>query len=60
MNKWFMQNPESVLEKEMHKILGNFEIQTNYLISARRPDRMIVKRKKKKKKKERKKRKRIG
>ncbi len=25
-NKWNMQKPESTLENEMHKILGNFEI----------------------------------
>ena len=37
-----MHNPESVLENEMHKILWEFEIQTDYLISARRPDLVIV------------------
>ena len=46
-----MQNPESVLENEMHKLLGDFEIQTDQLISARRPDFTIIKKKKKKKKK---------
>ena len=46
-----MHNPESVLEKETHKFLWDFEIQTDYLISARRPNLVIVIKKKKKKKK---------
>ena len=25
-NKWYMDNPESVLENEMHKILYDFEL----------------------------------
>ena len=37
-----MHNPESVLENEMHKVPWDFEIQTDYLISARRPDLVIV------------------
>ena len=45
-----MHNTESVLENEMPKILWDFEMQTAYLISARRPDLVIVKKKKKKKK----------
>ena len=32
-----MHKPKSVLENETHKILWNFEIQTDHLISARRP-----------------------
>ena len=28
-NKWYIQNPEFVLENETHKHLWNFEIQTN-------------------------------
>ena len=47
-----MQNPESVLEKETNKILRDFEIQTNHVISAWRPDLVIVKKKKKKKNRE--------
>ena len=31
-------NPESVLENETHKILWDFVIETDHLISARRPD----------------------
>ena len=45
-----MHNPESVLENETHIILWDFEIQIDHLISARRPDLVIVKKKKKKKK----------
>ena len=48
-----MHNPESALENETYKILGNFEIKTDHLIPARRADLEIVKKKKKKKKKER-------
>ena len=38
MNKWYRHNPESVLENEIHKLLWDFEIQTDHLISARQPD----------------------
>ena len=41
-----MRNQESIQEIETHKILWDFEIQTDHLISARRPDLMIVKKKK--------------
>ena len=34
--------PESVLENEMQKILWDFEIQTDHLIPARRPDLVIT------------------
>ena len=44
-----MHNLESVLENETHKVLWNFEIQTEHLISAWQPD--FVKKKKKKKRK---------
>ena len=37
-NKWYMHNPASVLENETHKLCWDFEIQTDHLISARRPD----------------------
>ena len=42
MNKWYMHKPESILENEMHKFLWDFEIQTDFLILARRPDLVIV------------------
>ena len=35
--KWYMHNPESVLKNETYKILWDFEIQTDHLISTRRP-----------------------
>ena len=41
-NKWSMHNLESILENEVHKIVWDFKIQTDYLISARRPDLLIV------------------
>ena len=41
-NKWYMHNPEFVLENETYKILWDFEIQTDHLISAWRPDLVIV------------------
>ena len=39
------------LENEMHKILWDFEIKTNYLIQARRSDLVRINKKAKKKKK---------
>ena len=41
-NKWYMHNPESVLENEMRKVLWDFEIETDHLILARRPDLVII------------------
>ena len=41
-----MYNPASALENETHKLLWDFEIQTDHLISARRPDLIIIKKKK--------------
>ena len=46
-NKWYKHNLESVLENETLKILWDFEIQTDHLISARRPDQVIVNNEKK-------------
>ena len=51
-NKWYMHNPAPVLENDTHKLLWDFNIQTDHLISARRPDLIIINNKKKKKKKE--------
>ena len=45
-NKWYMHNPSPVLENDTHKILWDFDMQTNHLISARRPDRIIINNKK--------------
>ena len=44
--KWYMLNLESVLENETHKILWDFDIQTDHQISARRPDLVIINKKK--------------
>ena len=41
---------ESALENKTHKLLWDFEIQTDHLISARRPDLARGNKKKKKKK----------
>ena len=49
-DKWYMHNPKSTLENETHKILLDFDIQTDHLISTRRPDLVIVKKNKTKKK----------
>ena len=46
-----MHNPEFALENETHKLLWDFEIQTDQLISTRRHDKGISQQKKKKKKK---------
>ena len=43
-----MYNPTPVLENDTHKLLWDFDIQTDHLISARRPDLIIIKKKKKK------------
>ena len=44
-NKWYMHNPASVLEKETHKLLWDFDIQIDHLISARQPDLIIINKK---------------
>ena len=41
-----MHNPESILENKMHKLLWDFEIQTDHLISARQLDQEIANKKK--------------
>ena len=40
-NKWYKHNPESVLENGTRKIIWDFEIRTDHVISARRLDRVI-------------------
>ena len=42
-----MHNPEPVLENDMHKLLWDFNIQTDHLIPARTPDLIIIDKKKK-------------
>ena len=46
----YMHNPAPDLENDTHKPLWDFDIQTDNLISARRPDHIIIKKKKKEKK----------
>ena len=48
MNKWYMHNPAAVLENDTHKHLWDFDIQTDHLITARRPYLIVVNNKKKK------------
>ena len=43
-----MYNPASVLENDTHKLLWDFDIHTDHLISARRPDLIIINKKEKK------------
>ena len=45
-NKWYMHNPAPVLENDTHKLLWDFDIHTDHLISARRPDLIIINKKK--------------
>ena len=40
--KWYMQNPEPVLENDTHKLLWDIDIQTDHIISARRLDLIII------------------
>ncbi len=40
-----MHNPAPVLENNTHKFLWDFDIQTDHLISARRPDLIIINKK---------------
>ena len=44
-NKWYMHNPAPFLENDSHKLLWDFNIQTDLLIPARRPDLIIIKKK---------------
>ena len=45
-NKWYIHNPAPVPENDTHKLLWNFNIQTDHLIPARRPDLIIINKKK--------------
>ena len=42
-----MQNPAPVLENDTHKLLLDFNLQTDHLIPARRPELIIINKKKK-------------
>ena len=45
-NKWYMQNPAPVLENDSYKLLWDFNIQTDHLIPARKPDLIIMNKRK--------------
>ena len=45
-NRWYIHNPASVLENDTHKLLWDFYIQTDHLISVRRPGLIIINNKK--------------
>ena len=45
-NKWYMHNLAHVLENDSHKLLWDFNIQTDHLILSRRPDLIIMNKKK--------------
>ena len=47
-NNWYMHNPAAVLENSTHKLLWDFDMRTDHLISARRPDQIIINKKEKK------------
>ena len=44
-NKWYMHTSAPLLENATHKLLWDFNIQTDHLIPARRPDLIIIKKK---------------
>ena len=44
--QWYMHKPESVQEDEKHKILWDFDIQTDNLIPARRAKLVLINKKK--------------
>ena len=54
ITKWHIHKPESVLENETYEIIGDFEIETDYIILARRPDLEQINKTKNKKKQKRK------
>ena len=45
-NKWYLRNPAPVLENNTNKFLWDFNIRTDHLISARRPDLIKIYKKK--------------
>ena len=50
-SKCYINNLAPALENDTHKLLWDFDIQKDHLISARRPDLIIINQKKKKKSK---------
>ena len=45
-NKWYVHNSAPVLENGSHKLLLDFNIQTDHLIPDRKPDLIIINKKK--------------
>ena len=41
-NKWYLHTSAPVQENDTHKLLWDFDIQTDHLISARRPDVIVI------------------
>ena len=41
-NKWYLHNPAPILENNTQKLLWDFNIQTDHLITARRPTLIII------------------
>ena len=48
MNNWYMYNPASFLENEMHKLFWDFAKQTDHLNLGRRTDLTMINKKKEK------------
>ena len=46
INKWYMHNLAPLIENDTHKLPWDFNIQTNHLFPARRPDLIIINKKK--------------
>ena len=46
MNKWYMHNPATLLKNDTQKLVWDFNIQTDHLISDKRPDLIIINKKK--------------
>ena len=46
-NKWYMNKPESALKNETNIIFWDFEIQMSHLITARRPEQVLINKTKK-------------
>ena len=47
-NKWYEHQPDTVVENDNHKILWDFDVQTDHLIEARQPDLIIINKEEKK------------
>ena len=47
-SKWYEHQPDTVVENDNHKILWDFDVQTDHIIEARRPDLIIINKEEKK------------